>query len=102
MDEDRAMFATCFFDEADDCVDNIGVDDVLYIVFCPVEGEEAHALDGGVVRTVPACAVDDMGDLIECEPLDVLAEGTVTCAMTSSPIKMESLTLTGIETSSCA
>lgn len=38
VDEDCAMLATCFFDEADDCIDNVGVDDVLYVVLCPVEG----------------------------------------------------------------
>lgn len=100
MNEDCAMFATCFFDEAHDCIDNVGVDDVLYIVLGPVEGEEAHAFDGGVVGTVPACTIDDMGDLVEGEPLDVLPQITATCAMTSSPMKIESLILTGMETSS--
>lgn len=100
VDEDCAVFATCFFDEADYCIHDVGVDYVLYVVFCPVKGKEAHAFDGCIVRAVSACAVDDMCDLIECEPLDVLVEGTVTCAMTSSPMKMESLILTGIETSS--
>lgn len=78
MDEDCTVFSTCFFDKADDRIHDVGVDDVLYIIFCPVEGEKAHAFDSSVVGAVPACTVDDVGDLIECEPLDVLPEGTVT------------------------
>jgi hypothetical protein len=101
VDEDSPVFFFGLFDEADDCIDDVGVDDMLYVVFGPVEGEEAHALDSGVVGTVPACTVDNMGDLIECEPLDVLLRLCSTCAITSSPMKMESVILTGIDISSC-
>lgn len=55
--------------------------DVLNLILCPVEGEEAHALDGGVVGALPARAVDNVGDLVEGEPLDVLGWGAGTCAM---------------------
>lgn len=89
-----------FFDEADDGIDDIGVDDVLYVVFGPVEGEEAHAFDGGVVGAVSACAVDDVGDLVEGEPLDILLGSWGTCAIIWSPMKIESVILTGIDTSS--
>lgn len=95
-----AVVSLGLLDEADDCVDDVLVDDVLDVVLCPVEGEEAHALDGVVVLGVPACAVDDMGDLVEGQPFDVLPKPNSTCAITSSPMKMQSVILTGIETSS--
>lgn len=101
MHEDGAVFFFGLFDEADDCIDDVGVDDVLNVILSPVEGEEAHALDGGVVGTMPACTVDNMGDLIEGQPLDVLLRLCSTCAITSSPMKMESVILTGIDISSC-
>ena len=89
-----------FFYEADNCIDDIGVDDMLYIIFGPVKGEKAHSFDCGIIGAVPACAVDDMGDLIESEPFNILLSSCCTCAITSSPIKMESVILTGMETSS--
>lgn len=48
-----------------------------------------------------SCAVDDMRDLVESEPLDVLRGMSDTCAMTSSPMKMQSVTLVGIDNYSC-
>lgn len=93
------MFLLDFFDEADNCVDDVLVDNVLDVCFCPVEGEEAHAFNGGVVGTVPTRAVDYVRDLVECQPLDVLSRRSYTCAITSSPMKMQSVTFTGIEAS---
>ena len=100
MDEDGAVLAFSLLDEADNRVDDILVDDVLDVVFGPVEGEEAHSLDGAVVLAVPSCAVDDVGDLVEGQPLDVLSRRGCTCAITSSPMKILSVILTGIDTSS--
>jgi hypothetical protein len=100
VDEDCTVLAFGFLDEADYCVDDILVDDVLDVVLCPVEGEEAHALDGVVVLRVPSCAVDDVGDLVEGQPFDVLSHWGCTCAMISSPMKMLSVILTGMDTSS--
>jgi len=94
------LFLLSFLDEADNSIDNILFCDVLYLIFGPIEGEKAHALDGGVVGTLSACTVDDMGDLIEGEPLDVLDVGGDTCAMASSPMKMQSVIFTGMESSS--
>ena len=98
MHQDCPLLVARLLDEADYCVDDALVDDGLNVVFRPVEGEEAHALDGGVVLGVPARAVDDMGDLVEGEPLDVLRGAVSTCAMTSSPMKIQSVTFVGIET----
>jgi hypothetical protein len=72
MDEDGAVLALGLLDEAEEGVDNVLIDDVLNVVFGPVEGEEAHPFDGGVILTVPARAIDDMRDLVETQPLDVL------------------------------
>jgi len=94
------VFLLGLLDKAKDGVDDILVNDVLDAVFGPVEGEEAHALDGTVILAVPSSAVDDMGDLVEAEPLDVLSGGGPTCAMMSSPMKMQSVILTGIDISS--
>ncbi len=99
MNQHSAVFLLDLFDEADHCVDDVLVDDVLDVCFGPVEGEEAHALDGGVVGTVPTRAVDYVRDLVERQPLDVLPRGSFTCAITSSPMKMQSVTFTGIEAS---
>lgn len=100
MYEDGAVLSLGLLDEADDCIDDVLVDNVLDVVLCPVKCEEAHSLNGVVVLGVPACAVDDMGDLVEGQPFDVLPKPTSTCAITSSPMKMQSVILTGIETSS--
>jgi hypothetical protein len=48
---------------------------------------------------VPTRAVDYVRDLVERQPLDVLPRGSFTCAITSSPMKMQSVTFTGIEAS---
>lgn len=97
MDEYGAKFLPSLFDEADDGIDNCLIDDVLDCSFFPVKGEEGHALDDWVVLAVPACAVDDMGDLIEAEPLDVLTKCKHTWAIISSPINMQSVTFVGID-----
>ena len=60
------------FDEAYDCVDDILVDDVLNIVFCPIEGEKAHAFNSGIILTMSACTINDMSDLVEGQPFNVL------------------------------
>ena len=88
-------------DESNYCINHALIDDGLDVIFGPIKGEEAHALDSGVILRVPACAIDDMGDLVEREPLDVLRGEVSTCAMTSSPMKMQSLTFVGIESYYC-
>ena len=93
------MFATSLLDEAEDGVDDVGVDDVLYVVFAPVEGEEAHALDSGVIATVSSGTIDHMRHLIQSQPFYVLTQPRPTCAITSSPMKIQSLIFTGIDTS---
>ena len=89
------------FDEAYDCIYDILVDDVLYVGFSPVEGEEAHAFDGGVVVGLSACAVDDVRDLVESKPLNILFIFVLTCAIISSPRNMLSVILVGIDIYSC-
>ena len=100
MNKNCTVLAFGFFDEADYCVDDILVDNVLNIVFCPVESEEAHTFNSGVVLTVTSCTVDDVSDLVEAKPFNVLNCQWSTCAMTSSPMKMLSVILTGMDTSS--
>ena len=51
--------------ESHNGVDHILVDDILYGGLSPIEGEEAHTLDGGIVLGLSACAIDDMRDLVE-------------------------------------
>jgi hypothetical protein len=80
------MLALGLLDEANNSVDDILVDDVLYVGLSPVEGEEAHALDCGIILAVPSCTIDDMRDLVKGEPLDILTVLGVTWAMMSSPI----------------
>jgi hypothetical protein len=46
-------------------------------------------------------AVDNVRDLVQRQPLDVLRREGSTCAIMSSPMKMQSVTFVGIETSSC-
>ena len=94
-----ALFSSGLFDEADYGIDDALVDDGLDAIFGPIEGEEAHALDGGVVLRVPTGAIDDMRDLVESQPLDVLLGELSTCAITSSPMKMQSVTFVGIDSS---
>jgi hypothetical protein len=48
---------------------------------------------------VSARAVNYVRDLVERQPLDILPKGSCTCAITSSPMKMQSVTFTGIEAS---
>jgi hypothetical protein len=53
----------------------------LYVIFCPIEGEEAHAFDDCIVLWVFSCAVDYVCDLVEGEPFDILDVVLFTCAM---------------------
>lgn len=94
------MFLLDFFDESHHGIDDVLIDDVLDVVFGPVEGEEAHALDDWTVGGMPACAIYYMCDLVESEPFDVLNGAKGTCAMTSSLMKMQSVILVGMESSS--
>lgn len=71
--ENSSVLSFGLFDEVDDCIDDILINDVLNIVLGPVEGQETHSFDCRVVLAVSSCAVDDMGDLIERQPLDVLS-----------------------------
>lgn len=94
-----ALLPPGLFNKADYSIDDTLVDDGLDAIFGPIEGEEAHALDGGVVLRVAAGAIDDMRDLVEGKPLDVLPGKLSTCAITSSPMKMQSVTFVGIDSS---
>lgn len=101
VNKDCTLLVPRFFDESDHCIDDALIDDGLDVCFGPVEGQEAHAFDGGVVLALAACAVDYMRDLVEGQPFDILSNHSSTWAMMSSPIKMQSVTFVGIETSSC-
>ena len=101
VDENSAVLLFGLLYEADDGVDDILVDDVLDVGFVPVEGEEAHAFDGGVVVGLSACAVDDVRDLVESKPLNILFIFVLTCAIISSPRNMLSVILVGIDIYSC-
>ena len=94
------MLPFSFFDEANNCINNVLVDYILNVGFCPVKGEKTHAFYGGIILRVPTCAVNDMGDLIEGKPFDVLDGRSATCAITSSPMKILSVILTGMDSSS--
>lgn len=59
------MFFAGIFDEAEDGVDDVGIDDMLYVVLAPVEGQETHALDSRIIRTVTPSTVYHVGDLIQ-------------------------------------
>jgi hypothetical protein len=87
--------------EPDNGIDNILINDILYVSFVPVEGEKAHAFDGGIVMGLSACAIDDMSNLIESKPLNILFIFVHTCAIISSPKNMESVILVGMDIYSC-
>ena len=97
MNQYSSMFLFSFFDKADNCIDDALINDVLNAILCPIKSEKAHSFYSSIVVTMPSCAVDDMSDLVESEPLYILNVVTDTWAMTSSPIKMQSVILTGIE-----
>ena len=65
MNKNGTVFFFGLFDEAYDCIDDILVDDILNIVFCPIEGEKAHAFDGSIVLTMSACTINNMSNLVE-------------------------------------
>jgi hypothetical protein len=75
VDKYSSVIALGLLDKSDYCIDDILVDHVLNVSFSPVEGEEAHAFDDGVVVGVAARAVDYVGDLVEGEPFDILSRG---------------------------
>ena len=97
VDKNGAVLLPGLFDKTKNGVDDILVDNILNAVLGPVKGEEAHPFDCGIVLGVSACAVDNMGNLVEAEPLDVLSRWSNTCAIMSSPMKMQSVILTGME-----
>ena len=82
MNEYSAVLLFGLLDEAHNGVDYTLINDVLYAIFGPIEGEEAHAFYGSIVVTVSSSAVDDMCDLIESEPFDILNSVGKTWAMT--------------------
>ena len=83
--------------ESDNGIDDILVDDILYVSFVPVECKEAHAFDSGIIMRLSACAIDNMCNLIKSKPLNILFIFVHTCAIISSPKNMESVILVGID-----
>ena len=73
VDKNGAVLLPCLFDKTKNGVNDILVDNILNAVLGPVKGEEAHPFDCGIVLAVSACAVDNMGNLVETEPLNVLS-----------------------------
>ena len=73
MDKYCTMLALGFFDKADYCVDDILVNDILNIVLSPVEGKEAHTLDGTIILAMSSCTVNNVSNLVKREPFDVLS-----------------------------
>ena len=72
MDKYSTMLLFSFLNKSYNSVDNALINDVLNTILCPIEGEKAHSFDGGIVVTMSSCAVDDMSDLVESEPLYIL------------------------------
>jgi hypothetical protein len=72
MHKHCAVFLAGLLDEADNGVDDCLIDDILDGIFSPVKGEKGHALDDWVILGMPASTIDDMGDLIEAQPLNIL------------------------------
>jgi hypothetical protein len=64
-----------------DSIDNILFCNILYLCFGPIEGKKAHAFDGGIIAALSTCTIDDMCDLVEIKPLDILLRYFCTCAM---------------------
>lgn len=75
------VFAFGFLYEVDYSLDDILVDDVLYVIFRPIEGEETHAFDDGIVLRVSSRAVNYVCDLVKGEPFDILDGVISTWAM---------------------
>lgn len=78
VDKNGTVLLPCLFNKTENGVDDILVDNILNAVLSPVEGEKTHPFDGGIVLAVSACAVDNMGNLVEAEPLDVLSRWSTT------------------------
>ena len=72
MDEYSTMLLFSFLNKAYNSVDNALINDVLNTILCPIESEKAHSFDGSIVVAMSSCAVDDMSDLVESEPLYIL------------------------------
>lgn len=97
MNQNCAILLFGLLYKSDNGINDILVDDVLYVSLIPVEGEEAHAFDGGVIMSLSACTIDDMCNLIKRKPLNILFIFVHTCAIISSPKNMESVILVGID-----
>ena len=81
VNKNCALFLPGLLYKPKNSIDNILFCDVLYLCFRPIKGKKAHALDGGIIAALPTCAIDDMGDLVESQPLDILLRCCCTCAM---------------------
>ena len=66
------ILAPCIFNEAHHCVNYILISYVLCGLLIPVKCEERHAFYDCVILTVPPCAINNMGHLVQREPIDVL------------------------------
>ena len=78
MNKNSSMLLLSLFNKTDNCIDYTLINNVLNTILGPVKSEKAHPLHSCIIVTMPARAVDDMGDLVEGEPFDVLNKGAGT------------------------
>lgn len=65
MNQYSSKLTPCLFDETNDSIDHILIDDVLHVGLSPIESQKTHALHYSVIIRMSSCAVDDVCDLIE-------------------------------------
>jgi len=56
---------SCLLDKANNSIDHILVNNILYIGFGPIKSQETHTFDYSIIIGMPSCAVDNVCNLIE-------------------------------------
>ena len=92
------MFSSAFFDEIDDCADYNLICYILDIILWPFKCKKRDIINIPAVFYLFSCTVDDMGDFIGLEKIDILNDRFDTWAIWWSAMKIPSTILIGTET----
>ena len=91
------MFSSALFDKVDDCADDNLICYILDIILWPLKRQKRDFVDIPTVFYLFSGTVDDMGNFVGLEKIDILNERVDTWAMWWSAMKMPSTILIGME-----
>lgn len=66
------MLSSTLLNEVDDHTDHTLIGDILDMIFRPLESQEGHLVRISIIVDLFASAVDDVGDLVGFEEINIL------------------------------